>query len=57
MHERAFVLIPLADLVPDLVHPVLGKTVRQLLAAVDQSGVHLYVPSAELLPARKPKKT
>lgn len=34
MHERRFVLAPLADLSPDLRHPVLNKTVRQLLAAL-----------------------
>ncbi len=42
LHERAFVLVPLADLAPDLVHPRLLHTVREMLQAVDQSGVRLY---------------
>jgi len=39
--ERAFVLAPLAELAPDLAHPVLGKTVGELLKAVDASGVRV----------------
>lgn len=34
-HERAFVLRPLADLAPDLMHPVLYQTVRDLLEGLD----------------------
>ncbi|HUU44326.1 MAG TPA: 2-amino-4-hydroxy-6-hydroxymethyldihydropteridine diphosphokinase [Acidobacteriota bacterium] len=31
LHERAFVLVPFADLAPETPHPQLGSTVRELL--------------------------
>jgi len=39
LHERAFALVPLCDLAPDLRHPVLGRTLAELLAEVDATGV------------------
>lgn len=34
MHERPFVLLPLADIQPDLAHPVLRSTVKELLSGL-----------------------
>ncbi len=45
LHERGFVLVPLAELVPDLLHPVLKKTIRELLVEIEAEGVvELYAP-------------
>jgi 2-amino-4-hydroxy-6-hydroxymethyldihydropteridine diphosphokinase len=47
LHERAFVLVPLADVAPDLLHPVLGKTIRQLLAEVNAGEIVLHTEQIE----------
>ena len=44
MHERGFVLVPLKDIAPDWVHPVLGKSVRQMVAALDPADVAEICP-------------
>lgn len=41
--DRAFVLVPLAEIAPDLVHPVNGRTVAEMAEAVrDRQGVRLW---------------
>jgi 2-amino-4-hydroxy-6-hydroxymethyldihydropteridine diphosphokinase len=46
LHARRFVLVPLAELAPNLVHPGLGKPLSELLAETnDQSNVRRWTPS------------
>ena len=43
LHQRAFVLVPLNEIVPELVHPVSGKTIAELLeASKDDLEVNLF---------------
>jgi 2-amino-4-hydroxy-6-hydroxymethyldihydropteridine diphosphokinase len=45
LHERRFVLEPLAEIAPHLVHPVLNRSVEELLeSVVDNSKVKRWVP-------------
>jgi len=42
--ERPFVLVPLAELSPDLAHPLLRKSVAELLSALADTGVKRIEP-------------
>ena len=39
MHQRRFVLEPLAEIAPEVVHPVFKKTIRELLDALPEGQI------------------
>jgi 2-amino-4-hydroxy-6-hydroxymethyldihydropteridine diphosphokinase len=46
LHDRPFVLVPLAELLPDWRHPVRNTAVREMLAACGRRGVRAWNPAA-----------
>ena len=46
MHERAFVMVPVAEIAPDRVHPVLGATMAALRDALPREEVAAIKPLA-----------
>ena len=51
--ERAFVLVPLAELAPEMLHPESGKTVRELINDLGTiSGVYKWAEAEELVNRR-----
>ena len=38
MHRRRFVMVPMADLAPDLIHPSIGKSMSVLLQEIPKDG-------------------
>lgn len=43
LRGRGFVLLPLADLAPNLIHPILKKSVIELLNEADITGIHPFL--------------
>ncbi|HUE99764.1 MAG TPA: 2-amino-4-hydroxy-6-hydroxymethyldihydropteridine diphosphokinase [Anaerolineales bacterium] len=42
LHERGFVLLPLMDIAPDLMHPVNKKSVREMVALCNVEGIEKF---------------
>jgi 7,8-dihydro-6-hydroxymethylpterin-pyrophosphokinase len=45
--ERAFVMVPLHEIAPQLIHPRLQRTIHDLIAGMDVSDVGLYEGSPQ----------
>ena len=44
LQDRPFVLIPLADILPDWVHPVTGQSVRQMVQRLPADEIAAICP-------------
>lgn len=44
LHERGFVLVPLIEVAPDWVHPVLGRNIKEMMADLPHSDLDAIRP-------------
>jgi 7,8-dihydro-6-hydroxymethylpterin-pyrophosphokinase len=42
MEGRGFVLVPLDELVPCLIHPVFKVSIHEMCSQIDRSGIQVY---------------
>lgn len=42
--ERGFVLVPLSDIAPDYIHPILSVSVKEMLTDLDDKGIEWFSP-------------
>ena len=47
LHERAFTLVPIAEIAPDWHHPILGRSVRELIVDMEPAAVTAMRPLPE----------
>ena len=49
LHLRKFALIPMAEIAPTFIHPMIGRTIADILADVeDTSDVHRWNPNSDV---------
>ncbi|MEM9735430.1 MAG: 2-amino-4-hydroxy-6-hydroxymethyldihydropteridine diphosphokinase, partial [Pseudomonadota bacterium] len=52
LQERAFVLVPLADIAPEWRHPILGQTARELCDGLDAAALAEIRPLGAAAPSK-----